>query len=88
MIVCVLELFQSSIMPRPLRIEYEGARYRVMCRGNRRATVFGLEQDVGLFLKTLGEVCARTDWKVHAWVLMSTHYPRFRSRRTRSPANA
>ena len=29
---------------------------------------------MGLFLKTLGEVCARTDWKVHAWVLMSTHY--------------
>jgi REP element-mobilizing transposase RayT len=38
------------------------------------ATVFGSEGDVGLFLKTLGEVCARTDWKVHAWVLMSTHY--------------
>jgi REP element-mobilizing transposase RayT len=45
-----------------------------MCRGNRGATVFGSEGDVGLFLKTLGEVCARTDWKVHAWVLMSTHY--------------
>ena len=61
-------------MLRPLRIEYEGARYHVMCRGNRGATVFGSEGDVGLFLKTLGEVCARTDWKVHAWVLMSTHY--------------
>jgi putative transposase len=61
-------------MPRPLRIEYEGARYHVMCRGNRETTVFGSDADADLFLKTLGEACARTDWKVHAWVLMSTHY--------------
>jgi putative transposase len=61
-------------MPRPLRIEYEGARYHVMCRGNRETAVFGSDADADLFLKTLGEACARTDWKVHAWVLMSTHY--------------
>ena len=45
-----------------------------MCRGNRGTTVFGSDEDEGLFLKTLGEVCVRTDWEVHAWVLMSTHY--------------
>jgi putative transposase len=26
------------------------------------------------FLETLGEVCARTGWRVHAFVLMSNHY--------------
>src|SRR4026208_1064958 len=29
---------------------------------------------IGNFLKTLGEVCERTGWRVHAWVLMSNHY--------------
>ena len=61
-------------MPRPLRIEYPGARYHVMCRGNRGAVVFGSDNEVNLFLKTLSEVADRTDWMVHAYVLMSTHY--------------
>ena len=61
-------------MPRSLRIEYPGAWYHVMCRGNRGSVVFGADDDVGLFLKTLSEVVGRTDWKVHAYVLMSTHY--------------
>ena len=47
------------------------------CAVGTRGAVFGSEEDVGLFLKTLSEVCARTDWKVHAWVLMSTHYTTF-----------
>ena len=61
-------------MPRPLRVEYEGARYHVMCRGNRGATVFGTEEDVCLFLKTLSEAVQRADLVVHAYALMSTHY--------------
>ena len=62
-------------MPRPLRIriEYPGARYHVMCRGNRESVVFGAEDDVALFLNTLSEAVGRTDCKVHAYVLMSTH---------------
>lgn len=27
-----------------------------------------------MFLKTLGEACGRTGWRVHAWVLMRNHY--------------
>ena len=61
-------------MPRPLRIEYEGARYHVMSRGNRGSVVFGSDADVGLFLRTLGEACKRSDLRVNAYVLMSTHY--------------
>lgn len=61
-------------MPRPLRIEYEGARYHVMSRGNRGSVVFGSDADVALFLRTLGQACKRSNLRVHAYVLMSTHY--------------
>jgi REP element-mobilizing transposase RayT len=61
-------------MARSIRIEYPGAFYHVMARGNRRASLFEDDADRGFFLKTLGEACARTGWRVHAWVLMRNHY--------------
>jgi hypothetical protein len=42
-------------MPRQLRIEYEGAIYHVMNRGDRREPIFLEDADRELFLKTLGE---------------------------------
>jgi putative transposase len=62
---------------RSIRIEYPRAFYHVMARGNRRETIFRSDHDRRLFLKTLGEVCAMTGWRVHAWVLMSNHYHLF-----------
>lgn len=61
-------------MPRPLRVEYAGARYHVMCRGNRGEVIFGDDQDRKMYLDTLTEATERTGWRLHAWVLMSTHY--------------
>jgi putative transposase len=61
-------------MGRTPRVEYAGALYHVMCRGNRRETIFEDEQDCCLFLETLAEVCARTGWEVCAYVLMPNHY--------------
>src|SRR3954454_7778817 len=61
-------------MPRSLRIEYPGAFYHVMARGNGRANVFRDDGDRSLFLQTLDEACGRAGWRVHAWVLMSNHY--------------
>ena len=61
-------------MPRPLRIEYSGARYHVMGRGNRGAVIFREDRDQKIFLDTLGEVVEMTGWRIHAWVLMGTHY--------------
>jgi hypothetical protein len=29
-------------------------------------------KDRELFLQTLGEACAKTDWQIHAWCLMRT----------------
>ncbi len=64
-------------MPRSIRIEYEGAYYHVMARGNRREAIFIDDEDRLSFLRTLGEACKMTGWRVHAWVLMSNHYHLF-----------
>ncbi|MGI8605229.1 MAG: transposase, partial [Verrucomicrobiales bacterium] len=61
-------------MPRQLRIEFAGAYYHVMARGDRREAIFVEDEDRRRFLQTLGEVCERTGWRVLAWVLMSNHY--------------
>jgi REP element-mobilizing transposase RayT len=64
-------------MARSIRIEYEQAYYHVMARGNRREAIFLDEEDRGWFLETLSETCARTGWRVHAFVLMGNHYHLF-----------
>jgi REP element-mobilizing transposase RayT len=61
-------------MARALRVEYEGARYHVMCRGNHQQVIFKSQADVDLFLKTLGEMCVRNEVVIHAYCLMSNHY--------------
>jgi len=61
-------------MPRPLRIEYEGAVYHVMNRGDRREPIFRDDADRLRFLDTLAEACAKTDWQVHALCLMPNHF--------------
>jgi len=50
-------------MARAVRIEYGGAFYHVMARGNRRERIFRDEADRLLFYQTLGEACERTDWR-------------------------
>jgi len=64
-------------MPRSLRLEFPGAFYHVMARGNRRETIFHDDDDRRFFLATLSEACAMTGWRVHAWVLMGNHYHLF-----------
>ena len=61
-------------MARKPRVEYAGALYHVMSRGDRGEAIFRDDGDRELFLKTLGETCARTGWRIHAYVLMSNHY--------------
>ena len=61
-------------MARALRVEYSGARYHIMCRGNQGKSIFITDEDATLFIKTLGEVCIRDDVIIHAWCLMSNHY--------------
>ena len=61
-------------MARKLRVEYEGAIYHVMNRGDRREPVFRDATDRELFLRTLAEACRKTDRQVHAYCLMSNHF--------------
>ena len=61
-------------MPRPLRIEYAGARYHVMNRGDRREVIFADDLDRKQFIQTLGQSCGKTGWQVHAYCLMSNHF--------------
>ncbi len=61
-------------MARCIRIEYPGAYYHVMARGNRREDIFHDDDDRRFFLHALSQACERTGWRVHAWVLMSNHY--------------
>jgi len=61
-------------MARPLRLESEDGVYHVLNRGNYRADIFRSAKAKAAFLKCLGEACAKTGWRVHAWCLMSNHY--------------
>lgn len=64
----------SSNMARSIRIEFPGAFYHVMARGNRREAIYCDESDWKFFLQVLAETCAKTGWRVHAWVLLTKHY--------------
>ena len=61
-------------MARKLRIQYAGAVYHVMNRGDRREAIFHHDQDRRRFLETLAEACAKTLWQVHAYCLMPNHF--------------
>jgi REP element-mobilizing transposase RayT len=62
------------MMPRKRRVEYAGALYHVMSRGDRREDIFLDDVDRHDFIKTLAESCQKTSWQVHAYCLMRNHY--------------
>jgi REP element-mobilizing transposase RayT len=57
-----------------MRVEYPGAIYHVMDRGDRREDIFLDDVDRQDFLKTLAEACQKTGWQVHAYCLMKNHF--------------
>jgi len=61
-------------MSRPLRIEFPGAVYHVMNRGNSRQKTFLSREDYERFLTTLGEAHDLWGVEVFAYCLMSNHY--------------
>ena len=61
-------------MPRQVRIEFPGAHYHVMARGDRREDIYLDDGDREMFLATLAAACNKTGWRLHAYVLMSNHY--------------
>ena len=61
-------------MARPLRIEYPGAYYHVMNRGNRREDIFLTDKDRKVFLAGLADSCETYHIKLIAFVLMANHF--------------
>jgi len=61
-------------MGRPLRIEYEGAIYHVLSRGNERKEIFKDSDDKEKFLSILTEYHDRYGIIIHSYVLMNNHY--------------
>jgi len=61
-------------MGRAWRIEFEGALYHVMSRGNEGNDIFIEDKDREVFLKALGEICERFEIDIFAYVLMDNHY--------------
>jgi REP element-mobilizing transposase RayT len=43
-------------------------------RGNQRRKIYGDERDRKLWLETLGQAREKTGWRIHAWVMMNSHY--------------
>lgn len=61
-------------MGRPLRIEFPGALYHVISRGNERKKIFLSRADHEAFLDLLRESRERHGCLVHCYVLMGNHY--------------
>lgn len=60
-------------MPRRLRIEFEGAIYHVMARGNARQLIVRDDQDRRRLLADLERSVVRHQWELLAFVVMGNH---------------
>lgn len=61
-------------MARPLRIEYDGAYYHVMNRGNQRQAVFTEPRDYELFLERLGQFGGQFAVHLLCYCCMPNHF--------------
>src|SRR5689334_7999776 len=60
-------------MPRRLRLEFEGAIYHVMTRGNARQDIVLDDDDRARLLADLERSVTRSGWELLAFVVMSNH---------------
>ena len=61
-------------MARPLRLQYPGALFHVIARGNAKQCIFVDDRDRNLFLDLLGEAVRRFGWIAFAYALMPNHF--------------
>lgn len=61
-------------MARPLRIEYEGAFYHIIQRGNERRDIFLSDEDRNKFYEYLKIIHDRYAINIHTYCLMNNHY--------------
>jgi len=69
---CVHDKFFRTMARRP-RIEFSGAFYHVIVRGNQRQEIFHDEADCGKYLSLLSGYRERYQFKLFAYTLMSNH---------------
>jgi transposase IS200 family protein len=60
-------------MARKLRVEYAGAFYHVICRGNQRQVIFRSDADRKYYMERLEQYRQRYEFRIYAYVLMSNH---------------
>lgn len=60
-------------MARPVRIEYPGAVYHVVCRGNNRQAVFRDDRDRKRYLEKLSLYCEEKDVELLCYCLLTNH---------------
>ena len=61
-------------MARKARVEFEGAYYHVINRGNYRKWIFETAGARRSFLECLELTCKSKGWRLHGWCLMGNHY--------------
>ena len=61
-------------MARKLRLEFPGAIYHIINRGNYRSWIFRDDKTKAAFETCLFEACERSEWLLHAFTLMGNHY--------------
>ena len=64
-------------MARPLRIEYPGAIYHAMSRGNARQAIFRDDIDRQKLLEYLEDSVVRCGWELFSFVFMPNHFHLF-----------
>jgi putative transposase len=63
-----------AAMARPLRPQFPGAIYHLICRGNAQQEVFADHADRQRFLRMLAETTWHRHWSLFAYCLMNNHY--------------
>jgi putative transposase len=61
-------------MARKLRVQYPGAIYHLMNRGDHREAIFCDDLDRAEFLNCVTQTCTKTLWQVHGFCLMANHF--------------
>jgi putative transposase len=64
----------AQSMARKFRLEYAGACYHVINRGNYRRPIFGTEGAARSFALCFDEACTRYGWLVQAFSIISNHF--------------
>ena len=71
---CAIPRKRCCTMPRKHRLEFPGACYHVINRGNYRTDLFRTEGAKFAFELCLLEACETYGWRLHGFVLMRNHF--------------